>query len=47
MLLHYYYKEYHPVKVRSILSHIRITRHIMMPSYRSCFSFSFFNYQIS
>nr|WP_319048618.1 leader peptide SpeFL [Pasteurella multocida] len=37
MLIHDYYKEYHPDKGRSIMAHIRRTRHIMMPSYRSCF----------
>ncbi|HAS03029.1 MAG TPA: hypothetical protein DCR57_04655 [Pasteurella multocida] len=36
MLIHDYYKEYHPDKGRSIMAHIRRTRHIMMPSYRSC-----------
>ncbi len=47
MLIHDYYKEYHPDKGRSIMAHIRRTRHIMMPSYRSCFSYSIFNSQIS
>ncbi|HEA3264387.1 TPA: DUF2618 domain-containing protein [Pasteurella multocida] len=47
MLIHDYYKEYHPDKGRSIMAYIRRTRHIMMPSYRSCFSYSIFNSQIS
>ncbi|OPC93621.1 hypothetical protein BTV58_04910 [Pasteurella multocida subsp. multocida] len=47
MLIHDYYKEYHPDKGRSIMAHIRRTRHIMMPLYRSCFPYSIFNSQIS
>ncbi|MBF0751923.1 MULTISPECIES: leader peptide SpeFL [unclassified Pasteurella] len=31
-----------PIKGRSLMAHIRRTRHIMMPSYRSCFSYSVF-----
>ncbi|MDP9501019.1 leader peptide SpeFL [Bisgaard Taxon 45] len=47
MLIHNYYQEYHPDKGRSIMSHIRRTRHIMMPSHRSCFSYSLFNSKAS
>lgn len=42
MLKHDYYIEYNPGKGRSIMAHIRRTRHIMMPSHRSCFSYSLF-----
>lgn len=31
-----------PIKGRSLMAHIRRTRHIMMPSHRSCFSYSVF-----
>ncbi|MDP8039179.1 MULTISPECIES: leader peptide SpeFL [Pasteurellaceae] len=34
-----YKLEYCPDKGRSIMAHIRRTRHIMMPAYRSCFSY--------
>lgn len=34
--------EYNPIKGRSIMAHIRRTRHIMMPAYRSCLSYSIF-----
>ncbi|HHF7215528.1 TPA: leader peptide SpeFL [Haemophilus influenzae] len=33
---------FNPIKGRSLMAHIRRTRHIMMPSYRSCFSYSLF-----
>ncbi|HHE9450028.1 TPA: leader peptide SpeFL [Haemophilus influenzae 10810] len=33
---------FNPIKGRSLTAHIRRTRHIMMPSYRSCFSYSLF-----
>lgn len=42
MLMLDYYTEYHPDKGRSIMAHIRRTRHITMPEYRSCFSYSVF-----
>ncbi|MDO5055630.1 MAG: leader peptide SpeFL [Pasteurella oralis] len=42
MLIHDYHKEYRPDKGRSIMAHIRRTRHIMMPAYRACFSYSIF-----
>ena len=28
---------FNPIKGRSLMAHIRRTRHIMMPSHRSCF----------
>lgn len=31
---------FNPIKGRSLMAHIRRTRHIMMPSHRSCFSYS-------
>ncbi|MDO4627511.1 MAG: leader peptide SpeFL [Pasteurellaceae bacterium] len=43
MQVHNYSIEYNSGKGRSLMSHIRRTRHIMMPSYRSCFSYSIFN----
>lgn len=43
MFKHNYYEEYHPDKGRSIMAHIRRTRHIMMPAYRACFSYSIFS----
>ena len=33
---------FNPIKGRSLMEHIRRTRHIMMPSHRSCFSYSVF-----
>ena len=33
---------FNPIKGRSLMAHIRRTRHIMMPSHRSCFSYSVF-----
>ena len=33
---------FNPIKCRSLMAHIRRTRHIMMPSHRSCFSYSVF-----
>ncbi|MFQ1015559.1 leader peptide SpeFL [Avibacterium paragallinarum] len=37
--------EYNPGKGISLMAHIRRTRHIMMPSHRSCFSYSLFSSQ--
>lgn len=33
---------FNPSKGRSLMAHIRRTRHIMMPSHRACFSYSVF-----
>ncbi|HGO5857498.1 TPA: leader peptide SpeFL [Mannheimia haemolytica] len=41
-MLHKYNIEYFPDKGKSLMAHIRRTRHIMMPACRSCFSFSYF-----
>ena len=30
---------FNPIKGRSLMAHIRRTRHIMMPSHSSCFSY--------
>lgn len=43
MFIHNYSKEYNPIKGRSLMAHIRRTRHIMKPSHRSCFSFALLN----
>ncbi|ACA32084.1 unknown protein [Histophilus somni 2336] len=40
MLDHNYSQEYNPIKGRSLMAHIRRTRHLMKPSHRSCFSFA-------
>ncbi|MEE3608959.1 leader peptide SpeFL [Avibacterium paragallinarum] len=37
--------EYNPGKGISLMAHIRRIRHIMMPSHRSCFSYSLFSSQ--
>ena len=34
---------FNPIKGRSLMAHIRRTRHIMMPSHRPCFSYSVFS----
>ncbi|MDC2826320.1 leader peptide SpeFL [Rodentibacter pneumotropicus] len=33
---------FNPIKGRSLMAHIRRTRHIMKPSHRSCLSYSIF-----
>lgn len=43
---HLHNLDYNPDKGRSLMAHIRRIRHIMMPSYRSCFSFSIFSSKI-
>lgn len=43
LLLHNYDSQYNPIKGRSLMAHIRRTRHITMPSHRSCFSYSTFS----
>ncbi|PJG84221.1 leader peptide SpeFL [Conservatibacter flavescens] len=47
MLISDIHREYNPTKGRSLMAHIRRTRHIMMPSHRSCFSYSIFGSRIS
>ncbi|MFZ7201771.1 leader peptide SpeFL [Avibacterium avium] len=42
-----YHIDYNPGKGVSLMAHIRRTRHIMMPSHRSCFSYSLFATQSS
>ncbi|MFA9499554.1 leader peptide SpeFL [Mannheimia sp. E30BD] len=42
IMLHKYHIEYFPDKGKSLMAHIRRTRHIMMPACRSCFHFSYF-----